>query len=172
MRAITPALFRLGAVASMLAGLLRIGTSFLGYGDTSPALELFYLGIDLCILFGIITIYLYQHVELGKPGILGFVAAIAGTAIIVGPDGYIGSVDMYPAGSALILFGLAVIAVVGWRPARLPRYALASWLLSVVFGLCSVIPGAPPVILALAGISFGVGFLGAGIKIWSKPSSS
>src|SRR6185369_3525949 len=100
-----------------------------------------------------------------------FAVALSGAAIIVGPDGAIGSVAMYPLGSALLLLGLSLIAIFGWRAALIPRYALASWLLSLVFGLGTLVPGAPSVLLVLAGLAFGLGFLGAGLRIWASTSS-
>lgn len=164
-------LLRLGSIAAILAGLLRIGISFLDYSEPTTARELLYLTIDLCIVFGLLAVYFYQYVELGKPGIVGFVVALSGAAIIVGPDGAIGDVPVYPLGSALLLLGLSTIAIAGWRVALIPRYALASWLLSLVLGVGTTVPGAPPALLVLAGLAFGVGFLGAGVKIWSSSSS-
>ena len=58
-------LLRLGAISAMLAGILRIGASFLDYSELTPAREVLYLAIDLCILFGVVTIYLYQHEQIG-----------------------------------------------------------------------------------------------------------
>jgi hypothetical protein len=165
-------LLRLGSIAAIVAGVLRIGSSFLGYSDATPARELLYLTIDLCILFGLLTIYFYQYVELGKSGVVGFVVGVSGAAIIVGPDGAIGGVAMYPLGSALLLFGLSVIAIAGWRIALVPRYALVSWLLSLVFGSSTTVPGTPSAMFTLAGLAFGLGFLGAGLKIWSATSSA
>jgi hypothetical protein len=164
-------LLRLGSVAAIAAGLLRIGSSFLGYSEPTPVRELLYLAIDLCIVFGLLAVYFYQYVELGRAGVVGFVVALSGAAIIVGPDGEIGSVPMYSVGSALLLFGLATIAIAGWRVALIPRYVLASWLLSLVLGIGTTVPGAPSALLVLAGLAFGLGFVGAGLKIWSSSSS-
>lgn len=165
-------LLRLGSFAAILAGLLRIGSSFLPYAEPTPTHKLLYLTIDLCILFGLLAIYFYQYAELGRAGLAGFIFALAGAAIIVGPDGSIGSVPMYQLGSALLLVGLAVIAIAGWRLACIPRWALASWLLSLVLGVATTVPATPAAVFALAGLSFGIGFLGAGLKIWSSSSSA
>jgi hypothetical protein len=165
-------LLRLGAIAAMLAGVLRMGSSFVGYAEPSPMREILYLAIDLFILFGLLAIYFYQHVELGKIGAVAFAVALSGAAIIVGPDGAIGRIAMYPFGSALLLLGLAGIAIAGWRPARIPRYALISWLSSLVFGVGTTVPGAPSGLFVLAGLAFGLGFFGAGLKIWSASSAT
>ncbi|NOT45469.1 MAG: hypothetical protein HOP14_12780 [Acidobacteria bacterium] len=165
-------LFRLGAIAAALAGLLRVSSSFLVYSEPTVGRELLYLTIDLGILFGLLAIYFHQYVELGKPGVAAFVVALSGTAIIVGPDGFIGSVPMYQFGSTLLLGGLSAMAILGWNAARIPRYALASWLVSLALGIGSTIPGAPPALVAWAGLALGIGVLGAGLRIWSSASSA
>ena len=164
-------LLRLGAVAAMAAGSLRIAASFMAYsGPTTVAQELFYLVIDLCILYGVLAVYFVQRVEVGSLGFAGFLLALSGVAIIVGPDGSIGDVGMYQVGSASLLLGLTLISIAGWRAARLPRYALATWILSTVLGILGSLPGAPTIFLLLAGLAFGIGFVGAGARIWSSSS--
>ena len=164
-------LLRLGAVAAMAAGTLRIAASFIAYSDpTTVAQELFYLVIDLCILYGVLAVYFVQRVEVGSLGFAGFLLALSGVAIIVGPDGSIGDVGMYQVGSASLLLGLTLISIAGWRAARLPRYALATWILSTVLGILGSLPGAPTIFLLLAGLAFGIGFVGAGARIWSSSS--
>jgi len=164
-------LLRLGAVAAMAAGTLRIAASFIAYSDpTTVAQELFYLVIDLCILYGVLAVYFVQRVEVGSLGFAGFLLALSGVAIIVGPDGSIGDVGMYQVGSASLLLGLTLISIAGWRAARLPRYALATWILSTVLGILGSLPGAPAIFLLLAGLAFGIGFVGAGARIWSSSS--
>lgn len=167
------ALLRLGAAAAIAAGGLRIAASFIAYSDpTTVAQEIFYLVIDLCILYGILAVYFFQRVEIGSLGFAGFLLAVSGGAIIVGPDGSIGDVSMYQLGSASLLLGLTLISVAGWRAARLPRYALASWILSTVFAIVGSLPGASAMLILLAGLAFGVGFVGAGVRIWSGSSGS
>jgi len=164
-------LLRLGAVAAIAAGGLRIVSSFIAYSDpTTVAQELFYLVIDLCILYGVLAVYFFQLVEVGALGLAGFLLALSGGAIIVGPDGSIGAVGMYQFGSGCLLLGLTLISVAGWRAARLPRYALASWILSTVLAVLGSLPGAPAILFHLAGLAFGIGFVGAGARIWSSSS--
>jgi hypothetical protein len=166
-------LLRLGAVACMVAGTLRIAASFIAYSDpTTVAQELFYLVIDLCIVYGVLAVYFFQRVEVGTLGFAGFLLALTGAAIIVGPDGSIGDVSMYQLGSASLLLGLTLISVAGWRGARLPRYALVSWVLSTVLAVLGSLPGAPAILLLPTGLAFGIGFVGAGARIWSSSSVS
>lgn len=166
-------LFRLGAMAAMAAGSLRIAASFIAYSDpTTVAQELFYLVIDLCILYGVLAVYFFQHADVGSLGFAGFLLALSGVAIIVGPDGSIGGVSMYQVGSACLLLGLALNSIAGWRAARLPRYALASWIVSTVLAILGSLPDAPAILFLLTGLTFGIGFVGAGARIWSSSSVS
>ncbi len=166
-------LLRLGGIAAMAAGSLRIAASFIAYSaPTTVAQELFYLVIDLCILYGVLAVYFFQVVEVGSFGFAGFLLALSGVAILVGPDGSIGGVSMYQVGSACLLLGLTLISIVGWRAARLPRYALASWILSTVLAVFGSLPGAPAILFLLAGLAFGIGFVAAGARIWSSLSAS
>jgi hypothetical protein len=154
----------------MLAGALRTATAFLPDADPTPLRELLYLTIDLSILFGLQAVYFFQAADLGRTGFAGFVVSVAGTAIIVGPDAVLAGVDVYQAGAASLLAGLTLIAIAAWRRGRLPRYVLASWLLSSVLGVAGSVPGAPAELLPVAGVAFGFGFAGAGAKIWSDPT--
>ena len=45
--------------------------------------------IKLLILFGLLGVYGYQHEKAGYWGFAGFLLALTGTALIVGPDGRI-----------------------------------------------------------------------------------
>src|SRR5262245_10479230 len=146
-------LLRLGAVAAMAAGSLRIAASFIAYSDpTTVAQELFYLVIDLCILYGVLAVYFFQLAEVGSLGFAGFLLALSGVAIIVGPDGSIGGISMYQVGSGSLLVGLTLISIAGWRTARLPRYALASWMVSTVLAVLASLPCAPAVLFLLTGL--------------------
>jgi hypothetical protein len=44
--------------------------------------------------------------RIGPSGFIGFLLAVVGTAIIAGPDGTIGMVNMYALGSLLLGVGL------------------------------------------------------------------
>ena len=98
----TSQLIRLGGLAAVVAGLLRGGASFFPFGEPTDVQELLYLAIDLSILFGLLGIYAYQNADAGRVGFVGFVLAIAGTAMITGPDGTLGGVQEYVVGVLLI----------------------------------------------------------------------
>lgn len=69
----------------------RIIFTFVPHRKDSVALELFYLVIDVSLLFGLLALYFCQHERLGVTGLIGFVGAFIGTALIVGPDGVLGA---------------------------------------------------------------------------------
>jgi len=103
-----------------------------------------------------------EHV--GLLGFVGFLLAIVGTAIIAGPDGRIGSVGMYSAGSLSIGLGLVCLAIASWRTHALPRWVAVLWILSTVAGIVGAIAGVES-LFTLAGIAFGATFMGAGAAV-------
>jgi hypothetical protein len=166
----TSQLIRLGGLAAIVAGLLRGGSSFLPNGEPTDSQELLYLVIDLSILFGLLGIYAYQNEVAGRSGFGGFVLAMVGTAMITGPDGIIGGVKEYVAGALLISIGLVFLAIGAWRAAKLPRYVPLLWVTSTVIGVGGFALSGPPVLLTIAGLAFGAGFIGAGVTIWFDPA--
>ena len=165
-------LIRLGGAAAILAGLLRAATSFIPYSNSKPSaeLELLYLVIDTLILLGILGIYAHQHARVGVLGFVGFLLALSGTAIIVGPDGAIGSVDMYVVGSMLITFGLTLFSLATLRAQSLPRAAPLLWIISTVIGVGGFLIKGPSALFVIAGLAFGLAFIIAGSRIWSELS--
>ena len=167
----TSSLLRLGGLAAIIAGLLRSGASFLPYRQPpTTAEELFYLVIDLSILFGILGIYGYQRAGAGRTGFFGFVLAVIGTAMITGPDGTLGGVQEYVVGALVISMGLVFLAIGSWRAGKLPRYVPVLWIASTAVGIGGFAFGGPPMLLTIAGLAFGAGFIGAGVKIVSDPA--
>jgi hypothetical protein len=160
---------RLGAVAAMMAGVLRAATSFSAYAAGGVAVEVLYLGIDLLLLFALVAVYAYVRERSGWLGLVGFVLALAGTSSIVGPDGTLGGVDMYVAGATTLSIGLAVLSVGAWRAAALPRAVCALWIGSTLIGVGGYVVQGLGVTFTVAGLAFGVGFLLAGLKMWREP---
>jgi hypothetical protein len=160
----TTTLARFGGLAAIAGGALRTLSSFVPYDPSTPH-ELLYLAIDLLLLFGILGVYAVVRESAGLLGFVGFVLALSGTAAIVGPDGRLGPVDVYQAGSSVLVAGLVLLAVGTWRTASLPRWVSALWIATFVLGLANlVVPSA--VLFAAAGIAFGLGLVGAGLRVW------
>ena len=163
-------LIRLGGLAAILTGALRMVASFLPASKPpSTTMELFYLLIDVLLLFGILGIYGYQHERVGVVGFLGFLSALIGTAMITGPDGVLGGVDEYVIGSLMISFGLTLLAIGSWKSGRLPRYVSVLWILSTIIGVGGFLAGGVVITFVIAGVMFGLAFVLAGVQIWGDP---
>ena len=161
-------LIRLGGLAAIVAGILRGINSFLPSSNPNVTIFALYLLTDIFLLFGIIGIYSFQHRESRSWGFLGFILAIVGIAII--RTGSIAGVNMYPIGASIFTVGMSLFAVGSWIAKELPRWVSVLWILSTIVGFMGYfIPGLNLLFVA-SGVIFGIGFAGAGIKIWSATS--
>ncbi|MGV0028613.1 hypothetical protein [Phormidesmis priestleyi] len=163
-------LIRLGGLAAIFAGILRGVNSFLPNDAPGVLLEILYLLTDIFILFGIMGVYGFQHEESGLWGFFGFLLAIIGTGIIIGPDGAISGVNMYPVGSLILAGGLTLLAVGSWIANKLPWWVPTFWVLSTIVGFIGYFVPGLSLLFVISGVIFGIGFAGAGIKIWSATS--
>ncbi|MFN0123247.1 MAG: hypothetical protein ACKV2V_22315 [Blastocatellia bacterium] len=166
----TTTLIRWGAIAAMLAGALRAVASFIPWPAEGPGvgLELFYMLIDILLLLGLPAIYARIHEKTGVLGFTGFLAAFIGTASIIGPDGKIGAVDLYMAGSMLITIGLTMLAIACLRAGALGRLAPALWVVSTIVGVGGFATGGPAVTFVIAGLTFGLAYALAGAHVWNE----
>jgi hypothetical protein len=115
-------LIRLGGLAAIVAGVLRGVASFVPATLPELPLELLYFSIDILIMFGILGLYGFQHEEVGLWGFAGFVLSMVGIGIIIGPDGTISGISVYPVGSLIFAAGLVLLGVGSWKADRLPRW--------------------------------------------------
>jgi hypothetical protein len=160
-------LIRLGGIAAIIAGILRGINSFLPSDTPVVTIEILYLITDIFILFGIMGLYGFQHQESGWWGFYGFLLAIIGTGIIIGPDGSISGVNMYPVGSSIFAAGLILLAVGSWIVNKLPRWIPVFWVLSTILGFIGYFSPSLNLLFVISGVIFGIGFAGAGSKVWS-----
>ena len=87
-------LIRWGGLAAVLAGVLRAAASLWPSAELTVTLGLYYLLVDILILFAILSVYGFLAERSRVAGLLGFLLGVVGTAIIARPDGEIGGVDM------------------------------------------------------------------------------
>ncbi len=118
----TAGLVRVGALAAILGGALRIVSSFIPYEANSAPLEALYAVIDVCFVFGLIAIYITSAEAVGMAGLAAFLVAMTGLASIVGPDPQAFGIDFYRAGALVFVLGLAGLSVQLFR-ARLMTVA-------------------------------------------------
>ncbi len=165
-------LLRWGGRSAILGGVLRGINSFLPIETPTLILEFMYFLTDIFILFGIMAIYGFQHEKSGKWGFLGFVLSIIGTGIIIGPDGDISGVNMYPVGSLILAAGLILLSIGSWIADRFPHWIPICWTSSTFIGIIGYfIPGFS-LLFVISGVLFGLGFAGAGQQIVSTPFTS
>jgi hypothetical protein len=160
-------LFRLSGLAAILAGMLRVGTSFLAWDSTVAWQEALATGIDVLLLFGLMGIYLAQRAALGWTGLAVFVAAEAGIGSIIGPDTVSFGIDTYQAGVAVISIGLSVLSLVMLVRRAGSAAAAICWIASLGVGVGGDLVGYGAFGFFLGGILFGLGFIVAGAGLLS-----
>jgi hypothetical protein len=161
-------LIRLGGLAAILAGILRGVNSFVPSSPPSGEIAILYLLTDIFILFGIIGMYGFQHQESRLWGFFGFLLAIIGIAMI--RTGAISGVNLYPIGASTFTVGLSLFAIGTWIAKKLPRWVSVFWVLSTIVGFMGYFIPSLSLLFVISGIIFGIGFAGAGIKVWSATS--
>ncbi|KAM3099340.1 hypothetical protein ACKFKG_03515 [Phormidesmis sp. 146-35] len=161
-------LIRLGGLAAILAGILRGVGSFVPSDAPSVAIAILYFLTDIFILFGIIGIYGFQHQESRLWGLFGFLLAIIGIVVI--RTGRISGVSLYPIGAMIFSVGLSLSAVGSWMARKLPRWVCVLWVLSPIVGFIGYFMPGLSLLFVVSGVIFGIGFAGAGIKVWSVTS--
>lgn len=152
-------------VSGIIGGLLRILSAFIPWRPDDAALEIFYLGTDLTLLFGLMGIYLVRHRDLSIIALAGFGIAVSGFALITGPDGQPFGIDIYSTGVIIIMIGLTLLSVDLLRTRTGAHLAAATWLLSFVIGAAGPPFGYDAESFMIAGILFGAGFVLAGIDL-------
>ena len=145
----------------MIGGGLRIVSSFVPYEAGSATLETLYGVIDLCLLFGLLAVYVASAEVVGMFGLAMFLVALAGVASIVGPDAQAFGIDFYHVGALVFVIGLAGLSVQLVRARRMMASA-ALWTATLVASLASI---ALPQAFLAAGICIGAGYVAAGLSL-------
>ena len=161
---------RLSGVSAILAGLLRIISSFVVLDPM--ATEAVYLATDLLILFGLVGIYLSRATQMGWLGLIGFVLALSGSAMIVGPDGYFFAVSGYQLGAGLLTLGLTLIAAAALASKSYPVWIPLLWIATFLAGIATTAMPKGETAFLLAGVLFGASFIAAGYELLREPSSN
>ncbi|WP_225887116.1 hypothetical protein [Nodosilinea nodulosa] len=146
-----------------MAGILRGVTSFLPTTLLDNAIAPLYLLIDIFILFGLLSLYGFQHQKSGAWGSFGFLLAVIGLMLI--RTGEMAGIALYPLGASMFTIGLSAFAVGTWRAGQLPKWISVCWLLSTILGFMGYFIPNLSALFVLSGVLFGVGFAGAGVQI-------
>ena len=161
-------LIRWSGLAAIIAGILRGINSLLPNSTPIAEIAFLYLLTDIFILLGMSGLYGFQYKESGLWGFFGFLGAIAGIGII--RYGAIFGVNLYSVGALIFAGGLILFAVGSWIANKLPQWVPAFWILSTIVGICGYFGPGLNLFFVISGVIFGIGFSGAGIKVWSAKS--
>jgi len=156
-------LIRLGGLAAVLAGILRVFSSVLP--TTSPRIMALYLVIDILLLISSIGLFEFQRLEAGIPGTLAVLLQVLGALILIGRDLAILSDAFYPIGALTFAVGLDLFAITSWKAKTLPRWVLLLLILSTVIGPIGFFSPSLFFLFEASGIVFGIGFASAGTAI-------
>jgi hypothetical protein len=163
-------LFRLCGVAAVLSGLITVFVPFSEYfGNIS--LEWMYVLNALLTLFALIGIYGVQVEGSGYWGLTGFIFASIGNAFLIGSEQLVAGFEAVIFGSSILSLGLILLAIGTFKSKAFPRWIPILWIAAPLVGIPSMISaGMATVVVALAGILFGVAFIGAGYYLWTGSS--
>ena len=156
-------LFKLGAGAAVLGGLLRMATALIPYTPDSAGLEAMYALTDILLLFATLAVYLRYADHLGLTGLVAGLLVAIGFASIVGPDPVLFGIDFYQLGAGIIIFAIALFSVQLLK-AGILRLCASLWLIAFAFALGLIALQLPALIIA-SGIAFGAGYVAAGLHL-------
>jgi hypothetical protein len=156
-------------LAAMLAGVLRVITSFMP-SIASVELQIVYFTIDVLLLVGIIGLYGFQKHETGRWGFFGFMLALIGASLLIGHDVVVNAVALlYPVAAFLFAVGISVLAIRSWASNTLPHWASALLIASTLLGILGYGIKGFDILFVVSGVIFGIGFIGAGLAVWLQP---
>ncbi|MGE3580183.1 MAG: hypothetical protein AB7J28_02135 [Hyphomonadaceae bacterium] len=159
-------LFRLAAIAAILAGALRIAAAF-PLPLTHVQAEALYTAIDILLLFGLIGIYLDRARALGFLGLASFGVGAAALSFIGGPDADPFGFSTYEEGAITLAIAMGAFSIAWISRGQKPILAPLLWFASLIAGgVLGYLPAPLPNYgVPLAGALFGGGFLCAGLAL-------
>jgi hypothetical protein len=163
-------LVRLAAIAAIVGGVLRIADAFLSSSGTHFQ-QLAYFLTDVMLIFGLCGVYFSRSNRLGFPGLFGFILAITGILMVRSAALSIFGLSAYLVGAAVTLLGVDLISIVMLIRGVFSKLVPALWIASLAFGVLGLFGAAASWAIPLAGITFGVGFIIAGIYLFSDRTS-
>ncbi|MBA3872576.1 MAG: hypothetical protein H0X30_25850 [Anaerolineae bacterium] len=160
----TTAIFvRAGGVVAILAGILRIMSAIISNSD-SVAVKWLYPVIDIAFAISLMSLYGFQRQEIGRWGIFSFVVAELGAGLLIVND--LSGSHFYSVAALTFTSGISLLAIVSWQPKRLPHWISAFWIMSTLVGLMGYFLPTLGLLFIISGIIFGIGYAGAGVRIW------
>ena len=153
-------LFRVGGIAAIAGGAMRLGEPLLKMTFNGNALQDSYFVIDVFLLLGLIGWYAWRSETLGVAGLIGFVSGVVGilvirSAALFAPQGYV-------LGATLLLIGLVVMNTPALIRREGPICPPLLWLIALACALASL---AYAPLAVVAGTAFGIGYIFAGVAL-------
>jgi hypothetical protein len=169
MRRQTP-LLQLAGVAALAGAGLRVSAAFPSLRIPGLSGESLYFIVDLLLILGLVGLFTGIASFRGWVGVLGFVGAIAGFAMVRTGD-RLGGADAYQRASAILALSLAVAGLALLRGPGLARYVGAAWLASFAVGLAGTVLHWPQGFL-VASLLFCLGFGFGGLALLVNDGAS
>jgi len=165
-------LFRWSGLATILGGVL-LPTSWVlrfVFNISRPYTGTVEFIATILLVFGIMGLYGFQHVQSGIWGFLGFVLLIIHNCCALGEswlqNGEVTGVAavLAPIVGITMLLGFILLGIGSWQANKLPRWAIMLW----VIGGALIVPGfvVQPMLVVLGGIIQGIGVVAAGVTLW------
>ena len=155
-------LYRLAAALGLAGGLADAFATYSNLVLSPFGDQLLYYAADLLMTPGLIGVWLLERQRTGLAGVVAAAGGLSGFMLIRSGAAFGG--DAYQYGASMVALSCALLALPLVRAARF-RIAAGLWIAAVVIGLLA--PLAPALGLrAIAHLSFGLGFVAAGVGLW------
>ena len=158
---------RAGAVLGVIGGVVRAAGSFAPMLIASDdARTWLYVGIDVCLAAGLLSIYVPRRHRMRAGGAVGFFLALGGLfAVRASPA--MTHVDVYPVAAAAVATGVMTLAFSEWRAMRLAAWIPATFALSLGLGSVGTFTSSAGTLFIVSGILFGSAFAALAITAYS-----
>src|SRR4051794_18692809 len=157
-------LVRVGAIAAVLAGLLRAAAAVAPGAGSEVQRQSLYFVIDLLLLLGVIAAYAQHHESLGRSGAGAFLITLTGL-LLVRSSRAIPGVDLYPAGAASVAIGWILLALTWWKWSGGSPVVPLTLLLSLLLGAASQISGRASMLFVVSGLLFAAAMVEVGRQL-------
>jgi len=156
---------RTGAVVGTVGGAARAAGSFAPRLIASDdARTWLYVGIDICLALGLVSLYLARRQGMRAVGILGSFLGLGGLiAGRIGPA--MTDLDLYPVTAATVAIGVLMLAFSEWQMRRVAAWIPLILALSLVGGSMGTFVAGTTALFILSGILFGCAFAAMTISV-------
>jgi len=157
-------LLRAAGAAATIGGALRIADTFLpSIGVNDAMLQQAYFVTDLFLILGAIGLFVDGRKVLRWAGAVGFVVFLIGILLVRSPQVTFYGAGGYQFRAAIALFGICIIGAT-MLVRRVALTAPLMWFGALLAGALGAVAVAPSVMLGIAGVLFGGGFVAIGTK--------